>query len=385
MQTLIELFDKRPIANVLGTEMFRPEQTVFLCDKEISENRALQQKLKNYFKQRGLETQILFRETATLNAASVKRALETVVQQYPDCALDISGGSDAALFAGGLLCAEQPLPVFTYSRKRNTFFDIQNAPFAHNVLCDVLLSAPDCFAAAGGSVRQGRVDNTVLEQYTGKIDGFFKLFLKYRHQWQRIVSYLQRVSPTPKEGPLSLFVVAPWQVKGDRGMLTANEEALQDLSELGFLRELELLPGEQVRFSFADAQIRAWLRDVGSVLELYVWKACVKSGRYQDVRVSVVVDWDGQNTRDGVSNEIDVVAVRGIKPVFISCKTSEIRTEALNELAILRDRFGGEVARAIIVSAERACTVTRNRAAELDIEVVDLDELDLEQLSKRFL
>lgn len=385
MQTLIELFDKRPIANVLGTEMFRPERTVFLCDKEISENRALQQKLKNYFKQRGLETQILFRETATLNAASVKRALETVVQQYPDCALDISGGSDAALFAGGLLCAEQPLPVFTYSRKRNTFFDIQNAPFAHNVLCDVLLSAPDCFAAAGGSVRQGRVDNAVLEQYVEQIDGFFKLFLKYRHQWQRIVSYLQRVSPTPREGPISLSVVAPWQVKGDRGILTANEEALRDLSEMGFLRELELLPGEQVRFSFADAQIRAWLRDVGSVLELYVWKACVKSGSYQDVRVSVVVDWDGQNTRDGVSNEIDVVAVRGIKPVFISCKTSEIRTEALNELAILRDRFGGEVARAIIVSAERACTVTRNRAAELDIEVVDRDELDPEQLSKRFL
>ena len=385
MQTLIELFDKRPIANVLGTEMFRPERTVFLCDKEISENRALQQKLKNYFKQRGLETQILFRETATLNAASVKRALETVVQQYPDCALDISGGSDAALFAGGLLCAEQPLPVFTYSRKRNTFFDIQNAPFAHNVLCDVLLSAPDCFAAAGGSVRQGRVDNAVLEQYVEQIDGFFKLFLKYRHQWQRIVSYLQRVSPTPREGPISLSVVAAWQVKGDRGILTANEEALRDLAEMGFLRELELLPGEQVRFSFADAQIRAWLRDVGSVLELYVWKACVKSGSYQDVRVSVVVDWDGQNTRDGVSNEIDVVAVRGIKPVFISCKTSEIRTEALNELAILRDRFGGEVARAIIVSAERACTVTRNRAADLDIEVVDLDELDPEQLGKRFL
>ena len=122
---------------------------------------------------------------------------------------------------------------------------------------------------------------------------------------------------------------------------------------------------------------------MGSVLELYVWKACVRSGSYQDARVSVVVDWDGQNTRDGVSNEIDVVAVRGIMPVFISCKTSEIHTEALNELAILRDRFGGEVARAIIVSAERASTVTRNRAAELDIDVIDLNELDPEQLIKR--
>ena len=383
MQTLIELFDKHPIANVLGTEMFRPERTVFLCDKEISENHALQQKLKNYFNQRGLGTQILFRETATLNAASVKRALENVVKQYPDCALDISGGSDAALFAGGLLCAEQPLPVFTYSRKRNTFFDIQNAPFAHNVRCDVLLSAPDCFAAAGGSVRQGRVDNTVLEQYTEQIDGLFALFLKNRRQWQKLVSYLQRVSPTSREGMISLFVDAPWQVKGDRGMLTANEEALRDLAEFGFLRELELLPEERVCFSFADGQIRTWLRDVGSVLELYVWKACVRSGSYQDVRVSVVVDWEGQNTRDGVSNEIDVVAVRGIMPVFISCKTSEIHTEALNELAILRDRFGGEVSRAIIVSAERASTVTRNRAAELDIEVIDLDELDPEQLSKR--
>ena len=38
MKTLIELYDDRPIENVLGTEMFRPERTVFLCPPEIAGN-----------------------------------------------------------------------------------------------------------------------------------------------------------------------------------------------------------------------------------------------------------------------------------------------------------------------------------------------------------
>jgi hypothetical protein len=52
-----------------------------------------------------------------------------------------------------------------------------------------------------------------------------------------------------------------------------------------------------------------------------------------------------------------------------------IRTDALNELAILRDRFGGDMARAAIVSAEPAGAAARNRAAELNIRVIDLNDL----------
>ena len=52
-----------------------------------------------------------------------------------------------------------------------------------------------------------------------------------------------------------------------------------------------------------------------------------------------------------------------------------IRTEALNELAILRDRFGGEMAQAAIVTAEPAGASARNRAAELNIRVIDLNDL----------
>ena len=70
-------------------------------------------------------------------------------------------------------------------------------------------------------------------------------------------------------------------------------------------------------------------------------------------------------------------------PLFISCKTCDVKTEALNELAVLRDRFGGEMARAAIVTAERGNARMRNRAAELDIQVIELNDLKADRLQKR--
>ncbi|MEI3427884.1 MAG: hypothetical protein V8Q82_01320 [Christensenellales bacterium] len=64
-----------------------------------------------------------------------------------------------------------------------------------------------------------------------------------------------------------------------------------------------------------------------------------------------------------------------MRPIFISCKTCDVKTEALNELAILRDRFGGQIARAAIVTAERGRAPMRHRAMELGIDVIDLEDL----------
>ena len=69
------------------------------------------------------------------------------------------------------------------------------------------------------------------------------------------------------------------------------------------------------------------------------------------------------------------MCTRGVTPVFISCKTCDVKTEALNELAVLRDRFGGQIAKAVIVTAEKGGIAMRNRAAELNISVIDLNDL----------
>ena len=82
-------------------------------------------------------------------------------------------------------------------------------------------------------------------------------------------------------------------------------------------------------------------------------------------------------------NEIDVMAARGVIPLFISCKACDIKTEAINELSILRDRFGGKGAKAAIISTERCNAAARHRAAQLGIAVIDREELGYDQLIQR--
>lgn len=384
MNTLIEMYDERATENVLAADMFRPARIIYLCPKEIVQDRDRQKKLRAFFSRRGWEPELIFTEVSPFKADAILRQLMDIGKKYPDCAVDVTGGSDAALFATGMFAAQSGTPAFTYSRKKNRFYDISGAGFAHDVPCTLSYSVEEFFLMAGGTLLPGRVDNRVLGKYMGSFDPFFDAFLRFRRSWKSIISYMQRVSPAEPGQTPPLQIRGSYTVKGERGSrISANADALQAFARLGFLRNLEIAPGESVTFRFRDTNTRAWLRDMGSVLELYTYKACVDAGIFNDVVSSAVVRWDDTLGHGSVSNEIDVMATRGVVSLFISCKTSQIHTEALNELAILRDRFGGKGAKAAIVSTERCNAAVRHRAAQLGIAVIDLEELQSGQLTNR--
>lgn len=382
MKTLIELYDPMPINNILGTEMFRPQETIFICPPEVEANRTLRRALKRYFEHRQCPVKLTFIPVSMVDAVKIDKVLREVLDSRQDCAIDIAGGTDAALFAAGVACRETA--VFTYSRKKNTFFEIKNAPFARSMPCTVRLDVESCFLMAGGMLLPGREDNRKLKDRLEDIDELFDVYADYRRVWNRQISYIQRISSAE---PGALIAEGKRTEKaGNNKRVTADAGLLRALQRAGLIADLELTD-HGVRFRFADETTRFWLRDIGAVLELQVYHACLEAGCFDDVVLSAIVNWEGgASQRDSVTNEIDVVAVKGIHPVFISCKTCEIRTEALNELAILRDRFGGKGSRAMIVTSSIATknrAPMRKRAAELDIEVVEWDDLPLEALIQR--
>ena len=384
MNTLIELYDERAIENILAPDMFHPRRIIYLCLREVLRDHTRQQKLAAFYRKRGWEPELIFVGTSLFEADRILRQLFTIEEKYPDCAIDVTGGSDAALFAAGMFAARKGVPAFTYSRRKNRFYDISGADFADDLYCDLTYSIEDFFLMAGGTLLPGRVDNHILSQYLPYFDPFFSCFLRFRHEWPTIISYIQRISPAEYGQIPPLDITGSYTVKGERGSRnSANEDALQELAQIGFIQDLTIIPDQQVSFRFRDVHTRAWLRDVGSVLELYTYKACVDAAIFHDVISSAVVRWDDVLGHGSVLNEIDVMAARGVIPLFLSCKACDIKTEALNELAILRDRFGGKGAKAVIVTTESCNAAARHRAAQLGIAVIDLEELKTGQLVHR--
>lgn len=384
MNTLIEMYDDRAIENILAPDMFRPQRIVYLCPDEIARDRSRQEKIRAFFHRRGWSPELIFMETSLFKADRILRQLLSIGEKYPDCALDITGGSDAALFAAGMFTAQTAVPAFTYSRKKNCFYDISGAAFADNLSCDLTYSVEEFFLMAGGTLLPGRVDNAILSKYLSDFDSFFSCFLRFRRDWTDIISYIQKVSPSEYGQIPPLSIQGKYTVKGSHGSRnSANEFALQELARINLIQDLKITSEESVSFRFRDLNTRAWLRDVGSVLELYTYKACIDAGIFNDVISSAVVRWDDVLGHGSVSNEIDVMAARGVIPLFISCKACDIKTEALNELAILRDRFGGKGAKAAIVTTESCNAAARHRAAQLGIAVIDLEELQSNQIAQR--
>ena len=93
MQTLIELYDERPLENVLGVEVFRPARVVYLCPEKLTKHKELRERMQAYFAHRGIEVELEFVRARVFDAMATLQTLRGIVAGCPDCALDITGGT----------------------------------------------------------------------------------------------------------------------------------------------------------------------------------------------------------------------------------------------------------------------------------------------------
>ena len=88
MKTLVELYDKEPMENVLSSCIFEPETVVYLCD--VNDNSMRKERaVYRLLQRRKMRTMPRFYYVDTSNPQSIQRALEAIVRDWPQCIFDL--------------------------------------------------------------------------------------------------------------------------------------------------------------------------------------------------------------------------------------------------------------------------------------------------------
>ena len=387
MDTIIEVYDKEPLFNVLAPSVIKPVRVIYIGARPITGKR-LKKKLVRYFALRSPDTYAYFYPVNIYDCEDVQRVLSDVLNRYPDAVVDITGGTSTLAFAVGIFCAAHNVPVFAYHHKTNSFCNIYQCKAMNGVPCDPRFTVEEVLAMAGGMfLRHGHIATENIDaQLLQDIDTVFSLCYHEQGRWNHFVQYLQATTGGSER---SLSVDAPLTVLNNAGkMQFCDVELLEQLEEIGMISGLSV-DGPNVSYRFRNHVVRQCLNDAGIWLELYIYKTAVECGCFDDVQISVIADWNGSvNEAINTINEIDVVLTRGITPVFISCKYGVPSTTALNEIKTLTDLFGGGYAKGVLVTLSDLMDIspaTYQRAADMGIDIIQDEDFEAGSVGSRLL
>ncbi|MFV0353014.1 MAG: hypothetical protein ACK5JF_12030 [Oscillospiraceae bacterium] len=386
MRTLVELLDKEPIENVIGSCVFQPEIVVFLCDASDS-TFFKESAIYRLFKRRKLRTRPRFYYFDTTNVAQIKRVLAAVWHDFPDCVFDFTGGSDLLLLFAGNFCIENKVPGYYIDLSRERFVNVQECEQLAPDFAVPGMMAEDVFALTGASIQgNGHFDALPLQpEFEQEALQVWQVVQRNPHAWGIFVGYLQAVCAG--SGTSQTLVTASASLHGKGAGMKANPAILDALARAGVLRWKRENGGIQIEFK--SLLHKKSLLNHGIWLELYCYVQAKLSNEFDDVRTSIVIDWDGvDGGADNTKNEVDVFCTRGVVPVFISCKMSAPSALALSEIRLLSLKFGARNSRTVLLTAERL-TAEHNaivqRAADLDILLLDATDIEQGRVAEKLL
>lgn len=395
MKTLIELYDPAyPVKNILAALIFKPETLVFIGLKGKVTDRV-QNLIKRLLRRKGIEAELRFIETDLKDGNQVVRLLEQITWEYADCVFEISGGPDLLLALVGHFCALRGVPQLYKDVENKKLIWITSDGERREPLVLPKLDISDLLLAYGA--RLERTDHyypdlgdAAQEACIGRI---CQVFLKYLEDWPHVSVWFQYVCRNAAEGDRAYECLEISEKRDGRVNMMLrqfkNMDVFYALQKAGAIHNLAI-DSRNITFRFESTEIRRLLTNQGVWLELYTYLSAAKTDGFDDLVMSAVIGWDYENKDNYPQNEIDVILLKGIKALFISCKTSITKRSPydLYEIKTLCERFGGDMAQAVLVTADNCLNNNHSlyiRAREMGIVILDINTIKKGNLGKELL
>ena len=398
--TYIEFFDKNSVENLCACLTMLPEEVILVGDDEV----VLQRYLKNYekiFEGRGQKVKFSYKTASRWKTNKVVRVLEKIIQEYNDCVFGITGGDELVIFALGIVCERYPdknIQVHKIRIQDNKVYD-----------CDMdgekiethssALSVEENIRIYGGEIVYDDVQGEktyrwdMTSDFEKDIENMWAICQSDTREWNKqigVFDTIKKVGRIRDEGLTITASIADVKeyYKTHQGTYAINQEIIDELKVYELLAAFEE-DADTVTVTYKDLQIRKCLTQAGLALEMKVYKIArelkVEDGTllYNDVMNGVEIDWDGIIRNEGeafdTTNEIDVMLMHNMIPIFISCKNGAFKADELYKLSTVAERFGGKYAKKVLVASSLGNTVAdrilKQRAQDMGIKVIDKKEV----------
>ena len=170
------------------------------------------------------------------------------------------------------------------------------------------------------------------------------------------------LTPMPNQLVFSYDNLSVEQFRADPDKEAAVLDLLDSISREGYLLGYHRPADreEAVSFSICSPEIKQLLTNEGKIFELYTYYCAISSGVFDDVKTNCVLKWN-----EDLTNEFDIVAIRGFNTYIIECKACEKLTQKMyNNLYALAGKFG--INDHAILLADLNGVPSRNNTAQID-------------------
>lgn len=390
MNVNIEFFDSEPLENLITCLNFKMDKVIFfghsdtMTDSRVQDTRRA---LKNI-------CDITNVEFITVSQKSLYKVLELLEKEITaemkggnKCFFDLSGGEDLVLVAMGMLATQYKVPLHKFALPENELYLLtkwDQVPRIDEVVerRELKLTLDDIIGLHGGVInyrQQKDVKNNLNDKaFMESVKVMWEIANDSQKKWNGLSSVFKECTKYEDENDkVRVSVKAMKQALKKIPDIISIKELTNYLNRLGNQRILEKveIDEEFIKFSYGSPMMRDCLLDAGCLLELHTYYERVESGRYSDCRVGVHIDWDGEidGREIDVENEIDVMLLEGVVPVFISCKNGRVNQMALYELDAVANRFGGKYVRKELAATQEITPGYLKRAEEMGI-IVDMQK-----------
>ena len=354
--TLIEFYDEAPIENIVGCFKMKPEKVIFLGHNLQRANQ--QEKIyRTLFERHGFQIKIEFVQIDFSTVTQIADVIRSILRENEECVIDCTGGGELELIAVGIVAAEEhrkaPLHIHSTDIVSGRIFDCDN-PHCIPQYENAYLSVDDSILLHGGKAQLDlNFHAEDLLAHEADMWGMWDICRENAEQWNTAVSRLHSPNVTRS--------------------VIARSTVLKKLVSGGFLKIYT--EGNELQIRYKSDLVKRCLKTSGRLLELMVCLLAAKTNRFADIKSDVHIDWEYRDERENVDNEIDVILMRGLCPIYISCKNGRVNDNEIYKLNAVANRFGGKYVKKVLIvtDADRIEGSPRkliSRAQAMGIEVV---------------